>query len=102
MDSQEQQTQKSFNEKWTKNSNLALEATISEQSEIFKWILSRNGFQNSKELAQYLSSKKRILDAGCGNGRVTKLLRLHSNPETTEVVGIDFSSHLVATENLQI
>lgn len=101
MDNQTKQTQKSFNEKWTKNSNLALEATISEGSTVFNWILNRNGFANLTEFKAFLSGKKRILDGGCGNGRVTKLLRMHSNPETTEVVGIDFSSHEVAKENLK-
>ncbi|MBI3500569.1 MAG: class I SAM-dependent methyltransferase [Bacteroidetes bacterium] len=51
-------------------------------------------------LKDFLSDKKRILDAGCGNGRVTALLREHSHSTETEVGGIDLVSAGVAQSNL--
>ncbi len=96
----ENNTAASFSDKWHKNTGLALEQTLNPNSDIYNWILNRNGFKTGEELKQYLSSKKRILDAGCGNGRVTMLLREHSNPETTEVVGIDLTAADVAEKNL--
>lgn len=90
----------SFKDKWFNNKDLVFTDTQREESDIFNWILNRNGFDSSQELRDYLSSKKRVLDGGCGNGRVTALLRSHSNPETTEVVGIDLVASSVARENL--
>ena len=94
-------TAKSFSDKWHKNAGLAFENTLNPDSDIFKWITQRNGFANGEALKQYLKTKKRILDAGCGNGRVTALLRTHSNPDTTEVVGIDLTAADVAAKNLE-
>lgn len=94
-------TSKSFRDKWEKNPTLAFSETLNEDSGIFKWIVNRNGFNNSEELKEYLKNKKRILDAGCGNGRVTALLRTYSLPEKAEIVGIDLVSAGVARENLQ-
>ena len=82
-------TKKSFNDKWAKNADLVFNETLIEGSEFFTWILNRNGFKDSNNLAEFLKDKKRILDAGCGNGRVTALLRKYSIPEKTEIVGID-------------
>ena len=94
-------TAKSFSEKWHKNTGLAFENTLNPDSDIFKWITNRNGFKNGSELREYLSTKKRILDGGCGNGRVTALLRTYSDPATTEVVGIDLTAADVAEKNLE-
>jgi SAM-dependent methyltransferase len=94
-------TNSSFSDKWHNNTNLAFQHTLNPESEIYKWILNRNGFKDGEHLKKFLSSKKRILDAGCGNGRVTKLLRNHSNSKLTEVVGIDLNAHDVASENLK-
>ncbi len=94
-------TAKSFSDKWHKNAGLAFDNTLNPESDIFKWITQRNGFANGEALKQYLKTKKRILDAGCGNGRVTALLRTHSNPDTTEVVGIDLTAADVAAKNLE-
>jgi SAM-dependent methyltransferase len=94
-------TAKSFSEKWHKNTGLAFENTLNPDSEIFKWITNRNGFKNGEELGSYLSTKKRILDGGCGNGRVTALLRSYSNAATTEVVGVDLTAADVAEKNLE-
>ena len=89
-----------FKEKWEHNRQLAFEETLKEGSEIFSWILGRNGFASANELKEYLKDKKRLLDAGCGNGRVTALLRRYS-PKTTEIVGIDLVSSEIAKENLE-
>jgi SAM-dependent methyltransferase len=93
-------TENSFRLKWEKNPTLCFEETLNEDSEIFDWILRRNGFQSSREFKKYLADKGRILDAGCGNGRVTALLRKYSKPETA-IVGIDLVSHEIARRNLK-
>lgn len=90
---------RSFRDKWERNPDLVFSETLNPQSEIFEWIVSRNGFRNGEELSDYLSRKGRILDAGCGNGRVTALLRTYA-PAESEVVGIDLVSAAVARKNL--
>ena len=97
---QKNNTAQSFSDKWHKNTALAFENTLNPVSETFKWITERNGFKDENELRKYLSSKKRILDAGCGNGRVTALLRTYSDPKTTQIVGIDLTAADVAEKNL--
>jgi SAM-dependent methyltransferase len=92
-------TARTFSEKWTRNPDLAFAQTLDERSEIARWILTRNGFESGKDLAAYLSDKRRILDAGCGNGRVTALLQRYA-PDATEVVGVDLTAADVARQNL--
>jgi SAM-dependent methyltransferase len=94
-----EQTAKSFDEKWHHNRQLAFDETSDENSDIQHWILTRNGLGNLNGLKTWLSTRKRVLDAGCGNGRVTALLRRYA-PEETQVVGIDLTSSDVAAENL--
>lgn len=89
----------SFSDKWTRNKELGLEITLDEQSEIFNWIINRNGFADAAVFKAFLSDKKRILDAGCGNGRVTALLRKFA-PAHAEIVGIDLVAATVAEGNL--
>jgi len=93
-------TAESFRDKWERNEQLAFEQTLKEGSEINNWILSRNGFANLDGLRGYLGDKSRILDAGCGNGRVTALLRECSDPDRAKVVGIDLVAAEVARRNL--
>jgi len=93
-------TGQSFRDKWTKNPGAFYSETLREGSEILTWILSRNGFAKLGEFAHFLQGKRRILDAGCGNGRVTALLRCHSDPARTQVVGIDLVAADVARANL--
>lgn len=98
--SQEKKTKKTFHDKWVNNPDLAFSQTLDSKSEIFNWILNRNGFKNSSEFKKYLGLKKRVLDAGCGNGRVTALLRKYSDSQTTEVVGVDVAPIKIARGNL--
>lgn len=96
----ENNTARSFSDKWHKNKDLAFSNTLNPESDVFKWILGRNGFKSPEEFRSFLRGKRRILDAGCGNGRVTALLRTHSDEKQTEVIGIDLTAHDVAAENL--
>ncbi len=93
------QTRQSFQDKWNENRQLAFSETLREGSDIRDWILTRNGKPTLPEFQGWLAGRGRILDAGCGNGRVTALLRANSEPET-EVVGIDLTAAEVARENL--
>ena len=97
--SEASQTFVSFQDKWQQNRKLAFEETTKEGSDIYSWILGRNGFASGDELRQYLAPKKRILDAGCGNGRVTALLHKFAH-STAELVGVDLTAADVARENL--
>ncbi len=93
-------TAKSFSDKWHQNPNAFYEETLREGSDTQSWILNRNGFATLADLKTYLGEKKRVLDAGCGNGRVTMLLRRASDAARTEVVGIDLVAAHIAKENL--
>lgn len=95
----EQQTSKSFSEKWHNNRQLAFEETLDETSDIQRWILARNGLAGGEGLRDWLSGRNRILDAGCGNGRVTALLKRNS-PANAEIVGVDLTAADVAADNL--
>ena len=92
-------TAESFFSKWKNNPDLAFSETLREGSDIRNWILNRNGFQSAAELSSFLKNKKRILDAGCGNGRVTALLRTTA-PAESEIVGIDLVASEIAKKNL--
>ena len=95
-----EKTIKSFAEKWINNPGLVFDETSDESSDVFNWIIRRNGWATPNDLRSYLKDKRRILDAGCGNGRVTKLLHNYCSPNV-EIIGIDGSSYLVAAENLK-
>ena len=95
-----EQTFKSFLDKWENNSQLAFSETQREGSDIFGWILTRNGFDSPEGLRNYLSTKSRILDAGCGNGRVTALLHSYAKSDA-ELVGVDLTAAHVAQDNLK-
>jgi SAM-dependent methyltransferase len=96
----EGQTATTFRDKWTRNPDLAFRQTLDERSEIFRWILGRNGFEAPADLTAFLAGKRRILDAGCGNGRVTALLERYAAPEA-ELVAIDLTAADVARANLE-
>lgn len=95
----ETQKDKSFKDKWENNPDLAFADTQDENSEILHWILTRNGYRNLSHWRDRLSGTKRILDAGCGNGRITALLSSLASSDA-EVVGIDKNSASVAEKNL--
>jgi len=73
---------------------------LREGSDIFNWILTRNGFATPADLSGWLAGRTRVLDAGCGNGRVTALLHKFA-PPTVDIVGIDLTAAEVARENLK-
>jgi SAM-dependent methyltransferase len=100
MISTNEQTFTSFRDKWEKNTQLAFSETLRQGSDIFNWILNRNGFDTSDSFAGWLSGRERILDGGCGNGRVTALLDRYA-PPSTEIVGVDLTAAAVARENLR-
>lgn len=97
--SEASQTFISFQDKWQQNRKLAFDETLKVGSDIFSWILTRNGFASETELREYLAPKRRILDAGCGNGRVTALLHTYG-ADNAEFVGVDLTAAEVARENL--
>lgn len=94
------QTLTSFRDKWEQNRQLAFSETLREGSDIFNWILTRNGFATSAEFGRWLEGRGRVLDAGCGNGRVTALLYKYA-PTTAAIIGIDLTAAEVARENLK-
>lgn len=94
------QTLTSFRDKWEQNRQLAFSETLREGSDIFNWILTRNGSADARAFGQWLAGRKRVLDAGCGNGRVTALLHKYASP-SAEIVGIDLTAAEVARENLK-
>ncbi len=96
----DEQTQISFRDKWEQNKKLAFSETLKEGSDIFFWILTRNGFSETNLFKQWLTGRHRILDAGCGNGRVTALLHQYA-PNDSEILGVDLTSAEVARENLK-
>lgn len=93
------QTRRSFREKWANSPDAAFASTLTEGSTIQNWILNRNGFETLADLKAYLSDKSRILDGGCGNGRVTALLSSVAS-SSADVMGIDLNADQVAAENL--
>ncbi len=93
------QTFTSFQDKWQQNRRLAFDETLREGADIQTWILNRNGFSAGQDLLDFLVPKRRILDAGCGNGRVTALLHQFA-PQSAELVGIDLTAAHVARQNL--
>jgi SAM-dependent methyltransferase len=89
----------SFRDKWNRNPTLAFDDTQREGSDLFNWILSRNGCADADEFTRWLAPRARILDAGCGNGRVTALLHRYAAPGA-QIVAVDAVSDEVARENL--
>jgi SAM-dependent methyltransferase len=92
-------TARSFHDKWHENPDLAFRQTLTPGSDIQSWILRRNGWGTPEGLAAYLAGRRRILDAGCGNGRVTALLAQHA-ADDVEIVGVDLTAADIARENL--
>lgn len=78
------ETRESFSEKWRRAPNYR-EAT---RAHYVQWYLERYGFRTLEGLRGFLSSKRRILDAGTGHGRDVELFA-HNSRAT--VFGIDIS-----------
>lgn len=91
------QTHVSFSEKWDRNPSLAFDSTNDPNSSIQKWILERNGLTSLDDARKWLRSRQRVLDAGCGNGRVTALLA--SIAPHASVTGIDLVDLKGARQN---
>lgn len=91
------QTKKSFSDKWHINANAFMNDILDEKSEITQWVLRRNGFNSFKDFSAFLDGKKRILDGGCGNGRITNLF---AHLTKNEIIGIDYAAYDVAAKNL--
>lgn len=93
-------THDAFRDKWHNDPDAVFAATLREGSSIQRWILERNGLASPAALGALLRKKRRILDAGCGNGRVTALLARHA-PDDAEIWAIDFAAAEVAAANLR-
>jgi SAM-dependent methyltransferase len=91
------QTRRSFSDKWSKNPSMALAQTLDPKSPFQTWILARNGFRGIKDAEARLAGYRRILDAGCGNGRVTALLA--SLAPAASVTAIDLVDLAAARRN---
>lgn len=98
--SQADQTAGSFRDKWVHNPDLAFADTSREGSDIFNWILTRNGFSSAQLFREWLAGRARILDAGCGNGRVTALLLKYAPPQA-EVMGVDLTAADIARQHFE-
>ena len=86
IDEGQKETEKAFSAKWQRASDFGHE----EKSRSFyvKWYLDRYKFGTIESLRDFLSSKTRILDAGTGNGRDT---RLYADNSDAMVFGVDIS-----------
>ena len=93
------QTKNAFKSKWENNQKLGHEDIFDLESEITQWILRRNGWDDFESLASFLRTNKTILDAGCGNGRVTALFSKLA-PES-KITGFDINPE-IAQRNLEL
>lgn len=93
-------TFRTFKDKWERNSQAFYEETLREGSDTQRWILRRNGFGSRAEFSAHLAGRRRILDAGCGNGRVTALL-MELAQTNSEIVGVDLVGAEVARNNFR-
>lgn len=96
-ESKSSQTRQTFSEKWSRNPEIAIKQTLDENSNFQQWILERNGFKDADDAAGRLKNCSRILDAGCGNGRVTALLAQLA-PDAN-IVGIDIIDMSIPKKN---
>ena len=82
------QTKDIFSNKWEKVSNMPNNVDTFYKTQ-FEWFLSLYGFDNETDLSLFLSSKKVIVDAGCGLGYKAGWFA-ELAPHAT-VIGIDLS-----------
>ena len=83
----QQQTNDSFTEKWTKQSNNDEFLKSVERQK--KWYLQLYGFESENDLSSFLRTKKYIFDAGCGLGYKAKWFA--DLAPSSIVIGMDFS-----------
>ena len=81
------QTNKSFSQKWTKYEQTSQKDKLYTMQK--EWYLKLYGFDTENELANFLSTKKYIFDAGCGLGYKAKWFA-DLAPDSI-VIGMDFS-----------
>lgn len=91
------QTLRSFRDKWSENPDLVYRQTLDPRSEVQKWILERNGFPTRAAAKVALAGYTKVLDAGCGNGRVSALLA--GMVPHADVLGIDQADIRIASRN---
>ena len=84
--SRNSKVQNSFNEKWSRIPNYGYDDKTREFQ--LRWYLQRYGWNNQKELSDFLATCRVILDAGTGTGRDTKL---YAENTKGQVIGIDIS-----------
>ena len=94
IDGGQRETGDAFSEKWRRAKDFGHE----EKSRSFyvDWYLERYRFGTIDALKDFLSSKTRILDAGTGNGRDSRLYAENSN---AEVFGVDLSASIESAYN---
>ncbi|MGE0444240.1 MAG: methyltransferase domain-containing protein [Vicinamibacterales bacterium] len=96
-DQAQEQTKGSFAYKWQRTTSYGSSASI-EQGR--RWLLERYGFGSSEEMAGYMASRGRVLDAGCGGGHAASFW-LSPGWGGDAWVGIDISDAIdVARERL--
>ncbi|HEU4391149.1 MAG TPA: hypothetical protein VFV34_25345, partial [Blastocatellia bacterium] len=87
IDSGQKETRAAFSSKWERAPDFGHE----EKSRTFyiNWYLERYEWNSLEKLRTFLAGKRRILDAGTGNGRDT---RLYAENSRAEVFGVDIST----------
>ncbi len=86
-----------FDEKWRRARTWA----IATEADYRKWYLTRYGYETPDGLAAFLKGRRRILEAGCGQARDSKMFA-ELNPHA-EIIAMDQSPQAleVAAENLK-
>jgi SAM-dependent methyltransferase len=95
-----EQTKYSFQEKWKSANEYQNKGSASFDTDTLDWILTRNGFRNMDDFSVFLKQFPVVLDAGCGNGRILKLLAELSDSEQL-LYGIDLAAAEIARDNLR-
>ena len=98
--SNDEQTKYSFQEKWKSANEYQNKGSASFDTDTLNWILTRNGFRNIDDFSVFLKQFPVVLDAGCGNGRILKLLAELSESEQL-LYGIDLAAAEIARDNLR-
>jgi ubiquinone/menaquinone biosynthesis C-methylase UbiE/uncharacterized protein YbaR (Trm112 family) len=85
----QKETQDSFSQKWSRIPDYGYETKTREFH--LNWYLQRYGWENLANLAEFLSTRQFILDAGTGLGRDVKLYAEHTKGQ---VFGVDVSQSI--------